>query len=830
MISAKKIMAALIAAAITSLSCSAAVYAENDGGSITDDSAVGVPELEKDGTGIYSMKAGTWVQMPISLKVKTPGEFLYMRWKLSTDSADLKVDDSSRIVTNLEMGEQFSVTAPKTASEGEHNIKLTVDYYDRSGEIAGTQTFDYIMKVTSDLDLAGLVIESCKPSKDTIKPGDAFDLTVTLRNKTGIDIRDAELELVGLDQSKFVLDKGFTKQYVNIPDGKTGSVKFSLIAQNGIMYVRENLDLSLSYSLDSKKPDLARQVSTTVILKCQPNADKASAEFGIHDLTVTGYSINTPSVKDGTKFTLTLDLKNNSKNDLSGARVSVAADGSKFSLDSGLGYADINIKGGETKKVTFDLIGCPGISSIRETIPLTLEFAGNTTTANATIVCVPANERINEGAGKYDLTLTDYSVNVPAVAENSMFTLTLSLTNSGSKKIEKARVNVENLDGMKFAADSGLTYKDFDISSGETKQISFSLIGCSGISSVREVLPITINYGDISSTVYATIPCVPKTTDGTDENGEKVFAPNIIIESYEFGGEYVTAGKTFPLSITIKNTSSAAVIENLKVDISGSASPIDGSMAYSPANSSNSFFFERLGSKSTETINIDLLAKADAIPNSYPVQINFAYEYSVGKERFQAAGNTETVTIPLRQEDRLTINEPELPGWTVNVGEMVSLSTSVVNKGKSGVYNVTVTVEGDGFSAETPSYYIGNIASGSEEYYDAKLTPFIDGEISGDLIFTYEDANGEEKEKRIPFTFSAMSFNYDDMGGFDDGMYFDDGMMPDDAGQAEEGLPLWAWLLISGGAAVIIAVVVIIIVVAKKKKKAAEAEDDDEDL
>ncbi len=828
MISLKKIAAGFLAAAITACSFTAVTYANNEPALNEEqqEDNESLPLLAIKGSNQYIMKAGYGSLLPISLYSKVKCDFSCIKLSLSSENTDLAVSEEEITLSNLTQTPDFRINVSKTATAGDYPVILTAKIYNDAGTLVDTQQLTYKITVTNDLDVTGLNIVSWKASKEPVKPGDAFDITVTLKNTSGVDIKDAELELTGLDSSKFILDKGFSKQYVTIENNRTGSVKFSLIAQSGIAYVRETLGLSLSYTLDKKKPDLARQTSTSIILKCEPGAGKSTTEFGPHDLTMTGYSTNVSDIRNGTKFTLTLELKNNSKYDISGARIGVSPDGSKFTLDKGLGYADTDIKAGASKKISFDLIGCAGIASIRESIPVVIEFAGHSSTVNATIACVPAAEKTTEGASKYDLTLTDYSISVSSVGENTPFNLTLTFTNSSSKAIEKARININNLDGSKFAADSGLTYKDISLSAGETKQVTFSLIGCSGLSSVREVIPIEINYGDISSTVYATVPCVPKSSTGTGEDGEKIFAPNIIIESYEFGGEYVTAGEQFPLTVVIKNTASSATIENLKVNINGSASRIDGSMAFSPANSSNSFFFEKIAPKAMETINIDFLAKADATPNSYPIEITFAYEYSVGKERFQAAGSTESITIPLRQEDRLTINDPELPGWAVSVGEMVSISTSIVNKGKSGVYNVTATIEGDGFTPETASYYIGNINSGTEEYYDAKLTPFMDGEISGEIVFTYEDANGTGKEKRIPFTFTAMTM---DFGGMDMGFDMEDGMMPDEP-PAEEGMPVWAWFLIGGGALIIVIVVIVIIVAVVKKKKAAELEADDEDL
>lgn len=504
-------------------------------------------------------------------------------------------------------------------------------------------------------------------------------------------------------------------------------------------------------------------------------------------------------------------------------------------LDGGFSKQTVSIKNGKTGKVSFPLVACGGISAVRESIGVQAAYSINpnnpetskTLDTSVIITCKPKSE--SQEMGKFDLVMTDYKIDKSVVEEKTRFNLTVTLENTSKNKIENARLSVMGLDGTKFAINSGLTYKDFDIGAGKTKSFTFEVVGCAGISSIREVIPILIEYGTVSSEASVTVTCKPDESK-TEEGKDDVFAPNIIIESYDFGSEFVTAGQTFNLKAIVKNTASNAVIENLKITVNGASSSTDGSIAYSPANSSNSFFFEKLGAKSTAELSLDLLAKVDAVPNSYPIEISFNYEYSAGGKRYQAQPVVETITIPLQQEDRLTINQPEYPNYTVNVGDMCNISTSLVNKGKSGVYNVSASVEGEGFDVSQGVYYIGNINSGSEEYYDAQITPTTEGEIKGEIVITYEDANGTEKEQRKPFSFTAAQFNYDTMYP-DGGMEIGGGDMGVDSGMAipeEEGkFPLIPVIII---AAVVIAAVIVTIIIVKKRKRKKELEDDDEDI
>ena len=545
-------------------------------------------------------------------------------------------------------------------------------------------------------------------------------------------------------------------------------------------------------------------------------------------LTFASYSTEFEVVAPGDEFMLVFTLKNNTGVDLEDVKVTLPGlSESKFVFDGGFTYKTVDIANGETTSVAFDLIACDGISSVRETISALAEYSigGDVYNVSSDIIISCEPREMGSESGELDLTMIDYTVSSNRIRPDRVFTLSVTLKNSSDKDIEKARLSVLNLDGMKFAVNEGLTYSDFSIGAGETKKISFELIGCDGISSTREVLPVEISYGNVNSVVYCTLSCKPE--ENAQQDTTEVFAPNIIINEYDFGGEFVVAGTKFPLTITFENTSGEAVIENLKITINGASSSIDGGIAFSAANSANSFFFEKIDTKATDSVTLEMLAKADATPNSYPIDISFSYEYTVTGKRYQAPTVRETINIPLQQEDRLVVNEPYYPNYVVFVGESCYVSASLVNMGKSGVYNVTASLRGEGFDMQESSYYIGNIESGREEYYDAEFFPNIAGDINIELVVTYEDANGNQKEKVIPFTVSAQEMYVEDDMMREEPIY-DDGMMME--GPVEESsLPSWIWYAVGGGAGLVI-LIVIIVVVKKKRESSLGVDEDDEDI
>ena len=174
------------------------------------------------------------------------------------------------------------------------------------------------------------------------------------------------------------------------------------------------------------------------------------------------------------------------------------------------------------------------------------------------------------------------------------------------------------------------------------------------------------------------------------------------------------------------------------------------------------------------------------------------------------------------------MNEPYYPNWVVYVGESCYVSTSLVNMGKSGVYNVTASIVGEGFTMNETSYYIGNIESGREEYYDTEIYPSQAGAINCEIVITYEDANGNAKEKRLPFTVSVQEMYFEDVSYEEpiiDGPIYEE----EPSSSSWLNLPQWAWYAI-GGSALVVLIIIIITVSVKKKKARFEVDEDDEDI
>ena len=93
-------------------------------------------------------------------------------------------------------------------------------------------------------------------------------------------------------------------------------------------------------------------------------------------------------------------------------------------------------------------------------------------------------------------------------------------------------------------------------------------------------------------------------------------------------------------------------MRNLKISLA--AIPSEDSTSgtvFSPVNSSNSFFVERIGAKSTYSKTIELYVDPNATAKTYLVPVEILYEDQQGT----GYNVSEMVNIPVLQESRLQI-------------------------------------------------------------------------------------------------------------------------------------------------------------------------------
>lgn len=430
------------------------------------------------------------------------------------------------------------------------------------------------------------------------------------------------------------------------------------------------------------------------------------------------------------------------------------------------------------------------------------------------------------------LTVTSYATEPSTgIKEGDAFNLKVTVKNNSSVVCNNIVAAFDNTNapeiGMRGATDT--LYID-SLPAQATATLTYPLVCSSKMETKNYPLSVKFTSSDLAADASVAprmfIPVKGTKINSEDKEDELSSSiPQIIIESYDYGGLSVTGGTEFMLTMNFRNTNPKIAIENLKMTVSSAPDGDEGIVAFTPSRSSNTFFIQNVKAGGGFQEKIALYPKVDAAPKSYGVTIDYTYEAIVDGIRKADLKGTETISIPLTQPDRFEVNQVDLYG-PIYMGDQGQLSINYVNKGKSKIFNLAVSLEGN-FTSEDMSAYIGNVDSGSGDSFDASLMPMDVGTMSGVATFTYEDSNGETKEIKKEFSCEVIPLPTDMGGDYPGGEIPPEGEIP-----VESGPPKWAIGLTACGGVLLLIVVIVFV---RKKLKARkmrmlEAEDDYDDL
>ena len=285
-----------------------------------------------------------------------------------------------------------------------------------------------------------------------------------------------------------------------------------------------------------------------------------------------------------------------------------------------------------------------------------------------------------------------------------------------------------------------------------------------------------------------------------DGQNEDIASPTpiVILSKYNYGGSSVAAGSGTNLSFSFTNTSKKLAIENVMVTVTGGSDlMLNGS--------TNTFYFDSVAAGGSKSVTVPMKAAQLISASAQDVQIAVTYEY-VDQNARKSGSATLSLSVPLYQPDRFELSEPKT-SYTGYVGEETSLTIDYVNKGKSAISNVDATISGD-IDSPTPYQRVGTIDGGKNGTIAFAVTPQLEGENQVKIVITYEDSNGNTKERIFEATVEAMAYEPADPGMDDPGM-----IDPEPANTFP-----WKYVII----AVVAALIVLLIVLRIRKKKAKQ--------
>ena len=476
------------------------------------------------------------------------------------------------------------------------------------------------------------------------------------------------------------------------------------------------------------------------------------------------------------------------------------------------GYAD-GITNGENGTASFMLYNL-SYSGTGNSLSFTVYYinedgsdAGNQTFSLTVSECVPYAEPEKptpvEIPAPHAIFSSDAAMSSIAAGESKI--ISIYVKNVGTTTMRTPMVTVTPSEGL-MITDSQSAYTLDDIRPNQSGVVLVSVKAVDKIASASQSLKVDASFyydngtsatssGSASGSVN--VPATV-TKDGQNEEGVASPTPIVILSKYNYGGSSVAAGSSTNLSFSFTNTSKKLKIENVMLTVTGGTDlMLNGS--------TNTFYFDSVAAGGSKSVTVPMKAAQLISASAQEVQIAVTYEY-VDQNARKSGNASLSLSVPLYQPDRFELSEPKT-AYTGYVGEETSLTIDYVNKGKSAINNVEATISGD---IDTPTAYqrVGTIDGGKNGTIAFAVTPQLEGENQVKIVITYEDSNGNTKERVFEATVEAMAYEPTDPGMDDPGM-----IDPEPANTFP-----WKYVII----AVVAAFVVLLVVLRIRKKKAKQ--------
>lgn len=524
---------------------------------------------------------------------------------------------------------------------------------------------------------------------------------------------------------------------------------------------------------------------------------------------ITGYDVSSSSVAMGDEVTVTLYLyRTDGKND----SISLIRNVDSFQGDSTY-YPQAPSAGKDGTTYTVNLKHLTYTGDDARTLKFTIYYTnkdGEGAYQDGSVIireCVPYTEPKPEPEPTPETIPVPRAVfnsdgMVSAIAAGETKVITVYIQNAGTTAMRDPILTLKSSGSLLIMGSQD--YMLDDIRAGRDTAVNVTVKALDKVESQMQTIDASLSFyyddgtqltnGSASGSVNV-LSAV--SNDGQNEDIASP-TPIVILSKYNYGGSSVAAGSGTNLSFSFTNTSKKLAIENVMVTVTGGSDlMLNGS--------TNTFYFDSVAAGGSKSVTVPMKAAQLISASAQDVQIAVTYEY-VDQNARKSGSATLSLSVPLYQPDRFELSEPKT-SYTGYVGEETSLTIDYVNKGKSAISNVEATISGD-IDSPTPYQRVGTIDGGKNGTIAFAVTPQLEGENQVKIVITYEDSNGNTKERVFEATVEAMAYEPADPGMDDPGM-----IDPEPASTFP-----WKYVII----AVVAALIVLLIVLRIRKKKAKQ--------
>lgn len=623
--------------------------------------------------------------------------------------------------------------------------------------------------------------------------GETQQISFKLKNTSENRSEKGEMKLSVKDKNSTTNNIELKKTRIDIPELARNEIKeFNVTIVVGKDVTRGIHEIEVD--IDGTKQ--------TIKLKVDSDFMPPSLEVSVSG--VDGFKANVP--KD-----VTINLKNVGNIAARNVKVEVVSDSKVYVMDgSNVRYVEsIEPQGKQAVKMKLQIS-----DTTATTVPVQLKFSytddlGETKEDFQYIYLTTTNVAV------------DTELNIDNIIEPSGIykvgnEFVIKFTVSGKGNIKNVKISVNGDEGI--VPKSKNLFIIPEVKAGEKKQYTVTMAATNVATNSTHPIEIKAEYKigseDISFSQYGTVSISnPKKDEDEDEKTKGT--PKVIIGEYKSSPVVVKAGEEFDLHLGFLNTNKSKSVHNLKANLTirEEGEKNTGSV-FTPVSASNTFFIADMEPGQTVGKNIRLYTIPSAVPKTYEISIEMEYE--------DAEGNpikaTENIGIPVEQVTALEVAEVRVE--TVQVGMESYITAPIYNTGKTDISNVKIKMEGEGFTVQDGTKFIGNFAKGASETYEPIITPTQSGTLIGTIVIDYEDVTGEVQNLRHEFEINVMEM--EEMPEVD--MNPDMGMNPEMEVEKPSKLPTIIGVMI--GIAIAAGVTVIVL---KKRKAKRDEFDIDED-
>ncbi len=431
-------------------------------------------------------------------------------------------------------------------------------------------------------------------------------------------------------------------------------------------------------------------------------------------------------------------------------------------------------------------------------------------------------------AGSVPSSLSDYAECISAVAADISSGMVFELKGKalGAKKAKEVKIftkdggvigasSLVQVEGGGYIFDFGT----YTVGSSVDKATYYLQMTPTGAKNIRALYPK-------AETLTLLVPVkVSKMSSGGGGGGggggssKQLPVARLILEGVRTEPSDPSAGETFDVVLTLRNTSEDMYLQNLQLSYTSEED------ALRPVSGTNIEYIDRIDAGAIQEQRLKVTAKPDLENSS--VKLDVAIDFEDKKLNAQTA--TLSALINVKQVQRIELDDPTLPTGEVLAGDTYEVSMGVFNMGKTMAYNVKVTAvpeNKENVSAGT-SYYIGNMDPGASKVAELSMVPLLEGEYKADLVVTYETVDGKPTELKKPLTFSVTpvdSMEYDNM---DTSEWGNEPIEPEKP-SAMAIMAMLPWQIYAGAGALIVLLIAMLGVSARKRRM-RELEDDEMD-